>query len=324
VYILLFALLLVAPAHAHVGDRIYPIPEIIDEDLDRFDLHDTSLDDWRRILLQPSLWAADFYASPKVGEGAPYDPFDMDYQFWLGWNGSTDRLYLAMERIDDVYVYEYAGGNTGDLWRHDGSFEFLIDGDHSGGDYTGSADPDWTDEEKTLNNNRTAQQYTVIAQAPDGRHLGYQGAGTEWVLAPPYTDGGGGTIELSLDFFGDFGTDFGRGIFTQPGQLPSIEETPVLSILEGYVTPFDNLIWNSPEDSEISDLAPDKIIGLSISIPDFDTKPAAYRAFHSLTGAYDTWRYASNFSDARLVPARDRTSVESRSWALIKAAFKGE
>ena len=41
-YILLFALLLVGPAYAHVGDRIYSIPEISDADLDRFDLHDTS------------------------------------------------------------------------------------------------------------------------------------------------------------------------------------------------------------------------------------------------------------------------------------------
>jgi hypothetical protein len=315
-YILLFALLLVAPAHAHVGDRIYPIPEITDEDLDRFDLHDNSLDDWQRVLLYPSLRAADFFADPTVGDGAPYDPFDMDYQFWLGWNGSTNRLYFAMERTDDVYVNEYIGGNIDDLWRHDGSFEFMVDGD-----ITGSADPDWTDEERTLNNNRTAQQYSVIAESPDGHHLGYQGAGSEWVNSLPYADGGGGTSELSLDFFGDFVSDFGRNIFTQPGQLPSISQAPVRSVVEGYVTPFDDLIWNDPEDSKKSDLAPDKIIGLSISIPDFDTKPAAYRAFHSLTGAYDTWRYASNFNDGRLLSASDRTSVESRSWARIKASF---
>ena len=34
----------------------------------------------------------------------------------------------------------------------------MLDGDHTGGDYTGSANPDWTEEEATLNNNRTAQQ----------------------------------------------------------------------------------------------------------------------------------------------------------------------
>jgi hypothetical protein len=292
-YILLFALLLVVPAHAHIGDRIYPIPEIIDEDLDQFDLFDTSLDEWRSILQEPTLQATDFIADPTVGEGAPYDPADLDYQFWLGWNGLTDRLYVAMERFDDVFVNEYAGGNLGDLWRHDGNFQFLVDGDHSGGDITGSADPDWTDEEKTLNNNRTAQMYEATAHAPDGKHVGYLGAGSAWVNVLPYTDAGGGTFS----------------------------ETPTVSIFEGYVTPFDDLIWNSPEDSKKSDLAPDRIIGLSISIPDFDTEPSAYRAFHYLPGTTDTWRYASKIYDCRLLSAQRETSVEDISWARIKASF---
>jgi hypothetical protein len=138
-YILLFALLMAAPATAHVGDRIYPIPEISDADLQQFDLHDNSLEDWRRVLLQPSLWAADFFADPTVGDGAPYDPFDMDYRF-------------------------------------------------------------------------------------------------------------------------------------------------------------------------------------SISIPDFDTKPSAYRAFHSLSGNLIPWRYANHFYDARLIPAEE-TAVESDSWGRIKGSF---
>jgi len=293
-YILLFALLLVGPAYAHVGDRIYSIPEISDADLDRFDLHDTSLDDWRSILVEPSLWATDFVADLTVGEGAPYDPADMDYQFWLGWNGSTDRLYVAMERTDDTFVNEYDGGNLGDLWRHDGSFEFMLDGDHSGGDYTGSADPDWTDEEKTLNNNRTAQQYVGIGDAPDGRHIGYQGAGVEWVTALPYSDGGGATTG----------------------------EAPAVTVLEFYATPFDDCIWNSPEDSRATTLASGNIIGFQISIPDFDTEPAAYRAFHTVTGQASTWRYAERFADGRLVGAGGSTAVESNSWGRIKASFE--
>ena len=302
-YILLFALLLVGPAYAHVGDRIYSIPEISDADLDRFDLHDTSLDDWRSILVEPSLWATDFVADLTVGEGAPYDPADMDYQFWLGWNGSTDRLYVAMERTDDTFVNEYDGGNLGDLWRHDGHFELFVDGDHSGGDIRGSGD--LTEEERLLESNRTGQQYVASAHAPDGKHINCMGAilpgpgskirsGSEWVFSLPYADGGG--------------CAFG--------------ETPSVSIFEGYVTPFDDLIWNSPEDSKKSDLVADKIIGLSISIPDFDTEPSAYRAFHTLTGAYDTWRSASNFSDCLLVGVKKETSVEDISWARIKATFE--
>jgi len=293
--ILLFVLLLVGPAHAHVGDRIYPIPEITDAALDQFDLRDNSLDDWRSILLEPSLRATDFIADPTVGEGAPYDPADMDYQIWLGWHGSTSRLFFALERTDDAFVNEYEGGNPGDFWRHDGFFDLMIDGDHSGGDYTGSADPDWTDEEKTLNNNRTAQLYLAASDAPDDNHLYYWGAGIEWVCTLPYADASGTTTG----------------------------ENPAISILEGFVTPFDDLIWNSPEDSKPSELYPGKIIGFNISIPDFDREPAAYRAFHSISGK-PAWRYAETFVDARLISGTDDTAVESRSWALIKAAFKGK
>ena len=37
---------LAPPAHAHVGDQIYPFYELLDEDLDRIDLTDASVEDW--------------------------------------------------------------------------------------------------------------------------------------------------------------------------------------------------------------------------------------------------------------------------------------
>jgi hypothetical protein len=281
-------------ASAHIGDTIWLVFEIADADAVDIDFDDQSIVDWEDVVGDPSLTAADMFADPTVGEGAPYDPADMDYRIWVGWNGTNNVIYGAMERTDDVFVNEYAGGNLGDLWRHDGSFEFMVDGDHTGGDYTGSADENWTDEEKTLNNNRTAQQYVGIADAPDGRHIGYQGAGTEWVTALPYSDGGGGTTG----------------------------EAPAVSVVEFFLTPFDDCIWNSPEDSQATDLTAGKIIGFQISIPDFDTEPSAYRAFHTITGQASTWRYAERFADGRLVGAGgDVTAVSNDSWGRIKASF---
>jgi hypothetical protein len=297
-YALLLIFIFTSAAAAHIGDRIYPIPEILDEDLDRFDLHDRNLEEWQSILVEPALLAADFIVDLNVGEGAPYEPADLDYQFWLGWNGSTDRLYVAMERVDDIFINEYAGGNIGDLWRHDGAFEFMVDGDHSGGAIVGLG-VDLTEEERLLKFNRTAQHYVASAHAPDGRYLGnpgYSDKVPEWLNKLPYTNAGGGT--------------FG--------------ETPTVSIFEGFVTPFDDFIWNNPQGSKVSDLVPDRIIGLAISIPDFDTEPAAYRAFHSLDGASDTWRYADYFSDGLLVGVQGETGVEDLSWARIKASFQGK
>lgn len=285
-------LLWIGEVAAHIGDRIYPIFEITDEAVERIDLHDGRLDEWKDLGLPPSLTAQDFFADPTVGQGAPYDPADLDYRIWLGWNGSTGRLYLAMERLDDVYIndYEATGHN---MWRYDSSLIFIVDGDHSGGDFTGSADPDWSDEEKTFHNNRTAQQYSLIADAPNRPAIRYEGAALQWVVMPPHTDAGGATR-------------------TGP---------PAVTVLEAYITPFDHLVWNDPEGSQPSPLQPNLIIGFELSIPDFDTAEGQYRALHVLSRGAHTWRYADQFVDGRLLEAGATTAVETDAWGRIKASF---
>ncbi len=281
-------------ASAHIGESVYLIYEIPDSDLSDIDIRDISVADWEDVVGDAPLVTTDFYQDPTVGEGAQYDPADLDYRIWVGWNGNSSTIYMAMERVDNVYINEYAGGDLGQLWRHD-AIEFMLDGDHTGGDYTGSADENWTDDEKLLNNNRTAQQYVAIADTPDGRHVGYQGAGAEWVNALPYADGGGG----------------------------SVGEGPTTSIFEFYVTPFDDLIWNSPDDSQATNLVDGGIIGFQVSVPDFDIEPSNYRAFHTLSGQAATWRYAERFVDGRLVGAGGGgTAVESDSWGRIKASVE--
>ena len=295
VLVLALVLGLAGGASAHIGDTVYLLFEIADADIADIDLRDQSLDDWLDVVGDPSLLATDFFADPTVGEGAQYDPADMDYQVWLGWNGGTSTLWCAIERIDDKYVNEYAGGNLGELWRHD-SIEFMLDGDHSGGEYgfnAGNCGEGCTEEDVFLINNRQAQQYVAIADAPDGRHVGYLGAGSDWVNALPYADGGGGTTG----------------------------ESPAVSVMEFYCTPFDNLIYNSPGDSEASTLVPNGIIGFQLSIPDFDEAPSTYKAFHTLTGQAATWRYAERFADGRLIGAGGGTAVEDNSWGRIKASF---
>ena len=259
---------------AHIGDRIYLLFELSEADLADIDLRDADITDWEDVLGDASLDPTDFYQDPNVGDGAQYDPADLDYRIWLGWNGNLGTIWMGTERIDNSYINKYAGGNSGSLWRHDG-IEFRIDGDHTGGDYTGSADGNWTDEEKDLNNNRTAQHYLAIGDTPDGRHVGDLGKGTEWVNSLPYADGGGG----------------------------STGDGPTTTIIEFFVTPFDDLIWNSPDDSKPSPLFDGKIIGFDIVVPDFDTAPGDYQAFHTLSGQVTSWRYAERFVDGRLVSA---------------------
>lgn len=290
---LAFGLAMATGASAHIGDKIFLLFEISDADLADIDLRDGSVEDWEDVVGDPNLLPSDFFADPTVGAGAQYDPADMDYRIWLNWNDTGNHLYMATERIDDIYINEYAGGNLSSLWQHD-AVEFMVDGDHNGGDISSSANPDWTDEEKILNNNRTGQQFVAIADSPDGRKGGYLGAGSEWVNAPPFGDAGGN----------------------------STGDGPTVSIIEFYVTPFDDLIWNSPDDSRASSLDPGVIIGFSISMQDFDTAPTEYKAFHTITGQASTWRYNERLGDGRLIAAGGGgTAVENDSWGNIKASF---
>ena len=130
---------LAGAAHAHIGDQIYPIFELLDEDLDRIDLTDGSVEDWLDVLGEPSLTATDFYFPDH------YDPSSVDNRFWLGWHRRSGTLWVAMERFDDIYHNNFAGevneSGLSTMNRWDSSFTFMVDGDHSGGQYLATARP---------------------------------------------------------------------------------------------------------------------------------------------------------------------------------------
>ena len=241
-------------AQAHIGEEIYLIYEIPDGDLP--DVTDGDLSDWDGLIPNP-LTEADFVLGDNVFIAPEIDPTDLAYTVYLGWNESRQHLYLAVDRVDDVYVNEYGGGDPGNMWRHD-SVEFMIDGDHSGGEYLDRSH---------------AQQYFGIADTPDGQYIGQGLTDSDWDINPPYADGGGSVLG----------------------------GTPHRSVVEMYVTAFDVRDDSGPAASTPSLLTADKIIGLQISMPDFDTYPTNYQSFATLSGKAATWRFAERFVDARLV-----------------------
>ena len=248
-FTLLALLLFLAPAsitHAHIGDEIYPFYELLDEDLDRIDLTDGSVEDWYEVLGEPSLTAIDFY-----WPNAPYDPANVDNGFWLAWHRSSGTLWVAMERFDDVFFNNYAGEPiegmiSPTMHRWDSYFSFMVDGDHSGGRYWFSLNSceGCTVEEAKLLNNRQAQHWLAIAEAADGQHLGYVGA-SEWAIREPYAAAGGGVLGA----------------------------TPATTVTEMKVTPFDDLIYDDEAASAASELYPGKVIGFNINTLDNDDTP---------------------------------------------------
>ena len=300
-----------APAvHAHIGDQIYPFFELLDEDLDRIDLTDGSVEDWHDVLGEASLTAADFFYP-----FSHYDPGDCDFRFWLGWHRRSGTLWVAMERFDDIYLNNYAGeileAGLPKMFRPtmlfwDSYFSFLVDGDHSGGRYLfGRSSCDGcTIEETKLLNNRQAQHYLAIAETTDGQHVGYDGAG-EWVTREPYAAAGGGVL----------------------GAIP------VTTVTEMKVTPFDDLIYDDEAASTASELYPGKVIGFTVKTIDNDATefPDGYgpKEYQSLSDRGSTLSLADHFVDGLLLgagedPSRydDISAVAPSSWGRIKASFR--
>ena len=71
-------------ASAHIGDNVFLIFEIPSADAVDLDFNDLSVADREDVVGDPSVNATDMFADPTVGEGAQYDPADMDYRIWVG------------------------------------------------------------------------------------------------------------------------------------------------------------------------------------------------------------------------------------------------
>lgn len=322
----LTACILGAPAisSAHIGDNVFLAFEILDEDLPDIDLNDGSILDWEDVVGDPSVTATDFAAITGTD---PYNPLDFDFRIWVGWNRTYKRIYVAMESVDDIFLNQYSGGDLNAGLEHDGAIQFMVDGDHSGGQY----DFEDSDSLSLLANNHRAQRYISLALAPDGNRVGYLGAGADWVNMPPYANGGG------VHF---------------PGPFDSQIDYHNRSIIEFYITPFDCLVWDDPDTSVPSTFLINQIIGIDISLGDFDRTLGRSDTFFSLTGQSESWRFADQFADfilmEKLKGGRDcffgpcggspavppivcshdslfqssPTVAPQASWARIKASFQ--
>ena len=96
------AFLLVMPAGAHVGDRVYPIAYLTDEMLAEIELDDGSVEEWYRLIGEPVMTLLDF----KDRGGSSPDPSDFDFRIWLAWHDDPARIYVALGATDDGYIHQ--------------------------------------------------------------------------------------------------------------------------------------------------------------------------------------------------------------------------
>ena len=227
--------------HGHFGDRILPILEITDDMLAQIEL-DGLIDEWPEVW-EPTLTPLDF-------SRYPYDPADLDFRIWLGWHDATDRIYAGAVFFDDAYWTDYKEADPPG-WGNEDSMQLVIDGDHSGGNQLMDGPGLLHLETYSL-----AQPYDAIARIPVGPNVGIWGASIvqdlrapvyDWMVKPPYSESSGGVYG----------------------------ENPTVSVIEFYVTPFDALSWDDPQESTVSDLQAGKVIGFDVAV--FDVDPGKRR-----------------------------------------------
>ena len=306
-------------AEAHVGSRVFPIPELTGEMLAGIELDGYVYEEWFDQIGEPALTSVDFLNTGKE----PHDPADMDFRIWLAWHDEPARLYVAFVAADDSYwntfTYEESTGPdnmmTGSRGGNDG-LVLGVDGDHSGGPgFEG-----WVGRDRIAESSGNAQAYHAISRTPSGPILDdpksrHNSRVFSWMTLPPYAEAAGKVV--------------GEG--------------PVIWSIELYVTPFDHReSLTSPEGSVVSDLSAGQIIGFAIGVYESDAgdehdqlavlAPEAHATGSDSEILDDVGDFvADNFLDGLLLPAGgtaaepiEDTAVESVSWGRIKAALEME
>ena len=300
-YIVLIILCMVAAAEAHSGTRLYPFYQLTDEMLEKIDLHDGSIDEWYEVG-EPSMTLLDF---KNFRDSTPHDPSNLDFRVWLAWHDEPDRVYAAFIIADDIYRNSH--NYTEDAWMDSyDSIGFQIDADHAGG----KGKRQWFSptKEQLMEVHGDAQRYTALAKTATGPILDdgiwwEYGGGIpkSWRVYPPYGDAGG----------------------------MAAGENPTISVIELYVTPFDE--WGEDAgDSRFSDLSAHQIVGFSVEVieqeRDFNECGCSGFYWYPAEMEGQAWldlyySMADLYVDGLLLSAQD-TAVESMTWGRIKASLE--
>ena len=176
------------PLLAHKGDRIIPIYEITDEQIELIDIEDGSIAEWEDFG-KPSLTTLDFsrFSYPS-GENLDHDLSDFDFRIWLGWNGTHNRIYGSIQAADDSYR------GFDNAIRVD-EVSFYVDGDHSGGEFF------FNDLHLNM---QQAQTYSIYLETRDFLANDMWLAtrdDCEWCAYPPYAEAGSGVFSENPVFW---------------------------------------------------------------------------------------------------------------------------
>lgn len=251
---------------------------------------DGELDDWQGVL--PALQMSSF---KDLVAGAEIDQDDLDASVWIGWSDTENRLYLAVEVVDDIHQVDRPSGTAAALIFQDDDLEVFVDADHSGGQFADFSD--LAQEEQLARNGADANHFVLAGPHDDGEEfVNFSAAG--W-----YALSDGAYTRVGITFEGNAG---GVGV----------------TRYEMSLVPFDRVNVTADFLSVPHDLRPDEIIGFNLELTDYDARSQLYDAKWSLSGGFNAFRLSERFTDLWLEPPARATVVEDLSWGRIKASLR--
>lgn len=200
-------------------------------------------------------------------------PESLDVRVKVGWVKGMNRLYFLYEAYDDYWDFALPG------LKND-TFEIVVDADLSGGPLIDR----FRENEEELDVGRAwhsmhgahAQNYHIFTPARDKDWCMYWGP-AQWLKELPYSNC-------------EYGYEFSPG---ESGKL----------CLEFWITPFDFASEEGPENSVVSELEEDSLIGLCWAIIDYDDEASSRNnGFWNLSRSHTMYGKANELVAFRLMP----------------------
>lgn len=210
----------------------------------------------------------------RFGEGNKLDPKDFDLKVKVGWAKGLNRLYFYIDAWDDYWDFRDTG------LRQD-IFELVVDGDYSGGKFINDANWDMPNRLKDQpffeGKGTSAQNYHVFTPALN-KDWTMPWGNFPWIKEFPFANSA-----CQYNF--------------NPGESGRLQ-------MEFYITPFDFSSFDGPENSVISNLKENNIVGISWAMLDFDGKSC--KAFMNLSHDFRMISDASFLCAFRLMPLENQ------------------
>lgn len=261
--------------------KIYQFPK------DQIPRIDGKFSDWEMVPGSYSIGLNEL-KDTEGGHGTDLDPINFDIEVKVAWVKDLDRLYFYVEAEDDYWSFDHHALSQ-DI------FELVVDGDMSGGTFikqhNGNKNILSTEELHFKGHGTHAQNYHIFTPVQNKEWVMIWG-NAHWIKEFPY-------YNAAYDY------DFKHG---ESGKLK----------MEFWITPFDHASMEGFDNSIVSDLKENDLIGLSWCMIDYDEKKK-WEAFMNL--AHDTKMIydASYLCAFRLMPLEEKhLKPIQANWSFVE------